>query len=86
MVKPLVSKTLLDVIDWRGDDYDSIVKRGTLITNFKDTLRLLDEHVQRMGLGLIFSMWIQVSSDGWDISLLQIIFVMLAMTIPTCLL
>ena len=54
MVKPLVSKTLLDVIDWRGDDYDSIVRRGTLISNFKDTRKLLDEHVQRMGLGPIF--------------------------------
>ena len=65
VVKPMVNKNLLDVIDWRGDDGDSIVKRGTMITNFKDTLRLLDEHVQRMGLGPIFSMWMQVSPDGW---------------------
>ena len=64
MVKPLVSKTLLDVIDWRGDDYDSIIRRGTLIANFKDTRKHLDEHVQRMGLGPIFSMWMQVSDEN----------------------
>ena len=63
---PPVSKTKLDVIDWRGEDYDSVNKRGTLISNFKDTLRHINDHVQRMGLGPIFSMWIQVSSYSWD--------------------
>ena len=55
----------LDVIDWKGDDEKAIIKRGQMMSNFKDTLKILAAHVKRMGLGQIFTMWEQIAVDNF---------------------